>query len=1282
MIEDYNSNRVIKVISPKKQDVWCVRFLISCGLLSMAFFIYWFADPEHIGYAPLYYFLTFALAFKLLKMVHEWYHYWSLSVPKRPESTRKWTVDVLTTACPGEPTSMIIDTLRAMVRIKYPHTTYLCDEGNDPILKNACQELGVVHVTRTEKKDAKAGNINNALQYATGEICVILDPDHEPVPEFLDRVLPYFEDEKIGYVQCVQAYKNQTESFVARGAAEQTYHFYGPMMMCMNTYGTVQVIGANCTFRRSALDSIGGHAAGLAEDMHTAMQLNAKGWKSVYVPEILTRGLVPATLSAYYKQQLKWSRGAFELLFRTYPGLFKKLNWRQKIHYMTIPLYFLFGLINFIDILVPLLALCLAETPWNFNVVHFSLFFFPLFGISLLIRLYTQQWLLEKSERGLHLSGGILRTAGWWILLIGFLYAIANIKVPYIPTPKEDEHKNHWALCIPNFIIISVWVLCTWYGLSRDWTPYSLAMAFYGFMVSCMLVYATVMSQQAALFHLKKILGSSSLFTKIRSASQKLSIKTGELITAVFKKKPIALAVGLALVCLNYSNIGNEIKNPQGRTEKETGGFYFGVNADGRKPGFDINSTNVIVIKETWKSTGPDSLGILLQRSGSGGAVPMLSWEPAQLYTENFWKEVTKGSFDPYLERCAAVFRAYKEPVFLIFAPGFDDTSRYFQNPDQQASKQFQLCWQHIYTFFNNLGVSNLTWIWSPRYSSALDYFPGPKFVDWIGVSCLNYSERKEDKNWFSFKELYAPYRKELGKLQKPFMVTELGSLKGPDQLAWIKEAAENIHKDFKEVRSAIVFAGKKEFLLKNTIPSQNLYSMDFSFSNDQVATLLNEKDLFHEKPYPKNAGDYLLVKKEKYNSAFIKGSPGHFSLVVGNKNWYIRGVSFNTEHDWRDGNMPLTRKQLEKDFLRIREMGANVIRRYDHGIYDRNILNIASEYDLKVLYGFWFDPKVDYYTDSIRVKQYIREVEEKVLRYKDHPSVLAWSLGNETWGLLKHSFSKPYLVKVRGQYVKLVEYLAQRIHELDPAHPVFSCMEHETYQLPGELAAFHDGAPSIDVIGINSYYEEQISTLNHHCWEFDSLRPYLISEFGPRGYWDPAYNKTEKGLLIEDSENEKAEWYRKQWTKYVAGFKGYNIGGFAYCWHDRMEGSNTWFGLTDYKGRNKPSYYALKELWTGTNDSAMGEFRISCSSLPGPGKSCVFKAVPKSMAAEEYTYEWSLNKNDYLDEVNGIEYLDDGKSVNVKFPEVPLNYRLYLYVSDKKGNVYTASLPVKINKQ
>lgn len=296
------------------------KAILIFGIFSLLIFLYGFFNEVRIGHKVLYYLLTISLFFKLLKVGFEWYHYAGL--PKLQDKSKKpkppaksYTVDMLTTFCPGEPYKMLENTLKALVAVKYPHTTYLCDEGDDAFAKKLCAELGVVHVTRKTHENAKAGNINNALKQATGEICVILDPDHAPYPDFLDHVLHHFDNPQVGYVQVVQAYGNQKESFIAQGAAEQTYTFYGPYMQAMGEYGTAQAIGANCTFRRAALDSIGGHAPGLTEDMHTSMLLHAKGWESVYEPVILSRGQVPSSISAYYKQQIKWSRGTFDLWF-------------------------------------------------------------------------------------------------------------------------------------------------------------------------------------------------------------------------------------------------------------------------------------------------------------------------------------------------------------------------------------------------------------------------------------------------------------------------------------------------------------------------------------------------------------------------------------------------------------------------------------------------------------------------------------------------------------------------------------------------------------------------------------------------------------------------------------------------------------------------------------------------------------------------------------------------------------------------------------------------------
>ena len=470
-------NQTLYVKPPTRKQLLMLRLMIFFGLVSMGFFLSSVLSESVRGYAPLYWMLVITFVFTCLKVLHEWCHYLFITVPPTPPLTRRYTVDIFTTFCAGEPYEMIVETLTAIQAITYPHETYLCDEADDPYLRDVCARLGVHHVTRTDKRNAKAGNINNALGISKGELCVVLDPDHVPFPDFLDPIISHFDNPEIGYVQIVQAYKNHDEGLIAKGAAQQTYQFYGPMMMTMNHYGTVLAIGANCTFRRTALESIGGHAAGLAEDMHTSMQLHAKGWKSVYVPVVLARGLVPSTLSAYYKQQLKWSRGVFDLFVHVYPKLFPRFTWAQRIHYATIPLHYMSGFIFLINFLIPVLALVFDVSPMHFDLTDFFLVILPMVSCVVLIRHFVQWWVMEDEERGFHVVGGFLMIGTWWIFILGVLYTISGKKIPYVPTPKDGNEANNWPLNVPNLVVLGVSLLAIVYGLYEDLNPYNLIMA-------------------------------------------------------------------------------------------------------------------------------------------------------------------------------------------------------------------------------------------------------------------------------------------------------------------------------------------------------------------------------------------------------------------------------------------------------------------------------------------------------------------------------------------------------------------------------------------------------------------------------------------------------------------------------------------------------------------------------------------------------------------------------------------------------------------------------------
>lgn len=399
----------IRPPTPTLKDIWTVRILAALGLVCLLILWVRLLAVEVRGAPWFYWPILVTLSYRMLWWTMEWLNYIRPKFAAHTKPRRHWTVDVLTTACPGEPRGMILRTLIAMSAIRYPHENYLCDEGDDPVLKEACQALGIHHITRKHKTDAKAGNINNALKQATGEVVVVLDPDHEPAPFLLERVLGHFEDPAVGFVQSVQAYRNQHESYVADGAAKQTYLFYGPLMIGMNAYGTTQAIGANCVFRRVALDSIGGHAAGLSEDMHTTMRLYAKGWRSVYVPEILTRGLVPSSLSAFCKQQLKWACGSMELLLQEYPKLFRGMTPWQRLHYLLAPAYFLRGLTSAIDILVPISCLLLGGTPLRMNPMELIALYAPVLVIAAILRQRAQRWVIEKDDCGAHFVGEIGR---------------------------------------------------------------------------------------------------------------------------------------------------------------------------------------------------------------------------------------------------------------------------------------------------------------------------------------------------------------------------------------------------------------------------------------------------------------------------------------------------------------------------------------------------------------------------------------------------------------------------------------------------------------------------------------------------------------------------------------------------------------------------------------------------------------------------------------------------------------------------------------------------------
>ncbi len=479
--------------------------LITAGTISIFRFGDWWFREEHIGNLALFILLSLIFWYGMIRQMISWISYLGIKRPDPIPAPEGMSVAIFTTSSPGEPLSMFEKTLEACAAIRYPHTTYLLDDTQDPRFRAVAEKYNAVWLELVGLPGAKAGKINAALAKSTEDFILVMDPDHIPFPNFLDEVLGYFQDARTGFVQVAQAYYNQALSFTARAAAEQTYAFYGPTQMGMNGYNCSVAIGANCTFRRKALESAGGHGIGLAEDLVTSIRIHAEGWKSVYAPVVVSRGLVPEDYGSFCKQQLKWARGVNEVLFSEVPKLFKKLSFWQKLSYITIGSYYLEGLISLIYILIPFLFFWLGLLPARMFFIEFIYFGFPVILFSVWIYFHMQYWLSHRSaERGLHWRGMVMKFACWPVYLMGLVLGIIDKEIPYIPTAKQavagklSPFAKPLIYHIVLFIITLIWILYERVNLlseveliaTAEITYGMLAFALIPFLLACISMYA------------------------------------------------------------------------------------------------------------------------------------------------------------------------------------------------------------------------------------------------------------------------------------------------------------------------------------------------------------------------------------------------------------------------------------------------------------------------------------------------------------------------------------------------------------------------------------------------------------------------------------------------------------------------------------------------------------------------------------------------------------------------------------------------------------------------
>lgn len=328
-----------------------------------------------------------------------------LSLRDLPEDTTLPSVDVLVPSYNEDPALLEV-TLRAALLMRYPRhllRVHLLDDGAteqklnnaDPTvaraarlrreaLKALCARLGVVYMTRPRNERAKAGNLNHALGRTDGDLVAVLDADHVPTVDFLDRTVPWMlRHDDVFLVQTPHFMvnpdpidRNLLDGF--RRMPSENDMFYRTIQRGLDFWGASFFCGSAAILRRRHLDEVGGLAGDtITEDAETAFELHRRGYRSVYVDLPLVAGLAPETLTSFVTQRTRWAQGMTQILLLKRPFFASGLSFGQRIGYMSSILFWLFPFSRLIFVAAPLAFLIFGLQVYNASVPQILAYALP-----------------------------------------------------------------------------------------------------------------------------------------------------------------------------------------------------------------------------------------------------------------------------------------------------------------------------------------------------------------------------------------------------------------------------------------------------------------------------------------------------------------------------------------------------------------------------------------------------------------------------------------------------------------------------------------------------------------------------------------------------------------------------------------------------------------------------------------------------------------------------------------------------------------------------------------
>jgi cellulose synthase (UDP-forming) len=427
----------------------------------------WLLHPARIGNPLLYAVLIVAELFNAAQALGFW---WTVGRQRvRPRVAPPFglvDVDVLIPVY-DEPVDVVEPTVAAATRLRGARVhVALLDDAGRPDLEAVAARHGAGYVRRSSHTGAKAGNVNHALGRTSSKFVAIFDCDHVPDEDFLVRTLGHFAERDVALVQTPQHYANAGDGGVAGAAWAQQALFFGAIARGKDARGAMFCCGTNMVFRRAALEDAGGFPeTSVTEDFELSIDLHQRGWRTVYVAEVLAQGLGPEDMASYVSQQHRWARGCVSALPRV---LRSRLPRPVRLQYLLSSMFFLSGWTALVYMALPVVRILTGAQPLAGSTAdQFLLHFAPYFGFALLV--------VAVAGAGSYTYAAFALTfATFWVHVHATLKAVLRRPGRFVVTPKRGSRARQPRAVWPSLVAIAVLAGVGALGLARDRSPATL----------------------------------------------------------------------------------------------------------------------------------------------------------------------------------------------------------------------------------------------------------------------------------------------------------------------------------------------------------------------------------------------------------------------------------------------------------------------------------------------------------------------------------------------------------------------------------------------------------------------------------------------------------------------------------------------------------------------------------------------------------------------------------------------------------------------------------------